>query len=156
MAVAMSPDGVAGIADAPHRLGEVARHFADQEEGRLHAFVFEDVQHLGRAGRQRTVVECDHHLVVFERQTLMVLHGAEPRMLGGIDHYGPAGAQRIGITGAITRPCEHRPEKNQPTYGCQYITHCTRTHRTCSSPNGGGLVTPTASRRHNYPSSALT
>ncbi len=61
----MGPDGVAGIADAAHRVGKVARHFADQEVGRLHAFVFEDVQHLGRARGQRTVVERDHHLVVF-------------------------------------------------------------------------------------------
>src|SRR6266446_1132973 len=156
MAIAMSPDGVAGIADAPYRLGEIARHFADQEVGRLHAFVFEDVQHLGRAGRQRTVVEGEHDLVVFQRQALVVLHGAEPRMLGGIDHYGPAGAQRVGITGAIARPCEHWPEKNQATYGRQHITHRTCTHRTCLPPNGGGLVTPTASRRRNYPSSALT
>src|SRR5260221_9590923 len=150
MAVAMSPDGVAGIADAPHRLGEVARHFADQEEGRLHAFVFEDVQHPGRAGRQRTVVEGDDHFVVFEREAFVVLHGTEPRMLGGIDHYGPAGAEGVGITGAIARPCEHWPEKNQPTQGRQYITHRTCTHRTCLPPNGGATLT--ASRRRNYTS----
>src|SRR5262249_58853491 len=117
MAITVSPDSVAGIANAPHRIGEVARHFADDEVGRLYAFVFEYVQHLGRAGRQRTVVEGDHDLMIFQRQGLVILHGAETRVLGGIDHKCPARAERVGVARAFGGSFTRLSAKNPPAYG---------------------------------------
>ncbi len=80
-------------------------HAADLEEGRLHAFRGENVQNLIAVARQRPVIERQHHLVIGKRQRLRILHGADPRMLPGIDHQGTRGAERIGMAGTIGRRC---------------------------------------------------
>ena len=81
--------------------GKLRRHPADREEGRLDALRGEDLQDLIAVARQRTVVERQHHLVISERQRFGILHGADPRMLAGIDHQGSRGAERVGMAGTI-------------------------------------------------------
>jgi hypothetical protein len=102
MAVAVRPDGVARFVDAPDHVREIVRHLADQEERCLHAFVIKRVEYLGGARRQRAVVKTDDDLVVFEREAFVVLHGAEPWMLGGIDDQRPARAEGVGIAWAFS------------------------------------------------------
>ena len=51
--------------------------------------------------RQRPVVERQHHFVIVQRQRLGVLHGADARVLQGIDHQRSRGAQRTRIAGTI-------------------------------------------------------
>jgi hypothetical protein len=62
----------------------------------------EDGQNLIAVGRQRPVIESQHHLVVFKRQLLAVLHGADPGMLARIDHQRPRGPERVGMAGTIS------------------------------------------------------
>src|SRR5262249_9893720 len=68
----------------------------DHEERRLHAFGGERVEDAVGVGRQRAVVEGQHHLVVVERQRLAILHGADARMLVRVDGDGAAHAERAG------------------------------------------------------------
>ena len=77
MALAVSADGVAFVVDAPDdgRIG--TRHLADQEISRLHALRCQCIENDVGIGRQRAVVEGDHHLVVLQRQRLLVLDGAK-------------------------------------------------------------------------------
>ena len=78
----------------------LSRHLADQEIGRLHAILFQRVEHVRAVGRDRTVVEGDHHLVVLERQSVLVLHGADQRQRSRIDGNNAAGADGVGVARA--------------------------------------------------------
>jgi hypothetical protein len=77
MVLGVGGDGVAGIAHLAHAFGIGVGLASDQEEGRLGAMGGEDVEDLVAVFRQRTVVEGQHHLVIFERQRLGILHGAD-------------------------------------------------------------------------------
>jgi hypothetical protein len=63
------------------------------------------------AGRQRAIVEGEHHLMVFERQALAVLHGTEPGMLDGIHNNGATGPKCSRIAGALGRCGKPRREQ---------------------------------------------
>ncbi len=58
---------------------------------------------------QRAVVEGQNHLVIVQRQRLVVLHGPDAGMLRRVDHDGAGRAERIRI-GAIGGICPHRHE----------------------------------------------
>ena len=75
-------------------------HAADHEERRLDAFVRQRRQHAVGVGRQRAVIEGEHHLAVAQRQRLPVLHLAEAGIVVRADGHDPADAERIGIAGA--------------------------------------------------------
>src|SRR5262245_66530295 len=76
MVLAVSADGVAFVEDAPDdgRMG--MRHLADQEIRGLHALRCQRIENDVGIGRQRTVVEGEHHLVVLQLQRLLVLQSA--------------------------------------------------------------------------------
>ena len=75
-------------------------HLADQEIGGLHALRGQYVENGGGVGRDRAIVEGEHHLVVLERQRGPVLDGADQGKLGRIDGDGAAGADRVRIARA--------------------------------------------------------
>ena len=67
MIEAMCADGVAVIVHAPHHPRVGARHLADQEIGNLHALRGEGIENEVAIGRQRAIVESNHHLMIGER-----------------------------------------------------------------------------------------
>ena len=97
----MGGDGMAGIAHLAHAFGVGVGLPSDQEEGRLGAMGGEDVEDLVAVFRQRTVVEGEDYLMIFQRQRLGILHGADQRILPRIDHQRARRADRIGMPGAI-------------------------------------------------------
>ena len=97
----MAADGVPGGGKLAYAFRIGPGLLADGEEGRFHALICEDLQHLVAVAGQRPVIEGQHHLMIPERQRLGILHGADPRMLARIDHEGARGADRIGMAGAI-------------------------------------------------------
>ncbi len=99
MRIGVMADRVALGAFAP-RQRRMRRHVAaEQEEGGVHAFVLERVQHLRGRGRPGTVVEGQHQFLVVERQGLRELLAADPRRAGGVDRHRALGAERFGIAG---------------------------------------------------------
>ena len=62
MAHAVGADGVAGVGDAPHQRRIFLRHAADDEIGCADAFGGEDVENRVGVGRDRAIVEGEHHL----------------------------------------------------------------------------------------------
>lgn len=101
MVLAVRADGMPGRDQLAHAVRIEPGLGADGEEGRLDALAGEDGQHLVAVFRQRPIVKGQHHLVVGERQRLRILHGADPRMLHGIDDESPRGAECVGITRAV-------------------------------------------------------
>jgi hypothetical protein len=91
------------------------RHAPDQEERRLHAFRGQCVEHPAGIRGERTVIEAQDHFVVIERQRLIILQGSEPRVLGGIEHDGPANPERARMarTFGRLRPPESEEERQQ-------------------------------------------
>jgi hypothetical protein len=87
-------DGVALVVNAPHHPRIGARHLSDHEEGRLHTFRCEGLEDAVGVTRQRTIVECQHDLMIVKRQRFGVLHGADTGMLLGIDHECAADPER--------------------------------------------------------------
>ena len=79
-------DGVALVVNAPHHRWIGARHLPDHEEGRLHTFRCEALEDGVGVTRHRTIVECQHDLMIIKRQRFGILHGADTGMLVGIDH----------------------------------------------------------------------
>jgi hypothetical protein len=77
---------VAGVAHLAHAFGIAVCLTSDQEKGRLGAMGGENIEDLVGVFRQRTVIESQHDLVVFERQRLVILHGADDGMGARIDH----------------------------------------------------------------------
>jgi hypothetical protein len=75
----MVGDSVALVVNAPHHLRIGARHLPDHEEGRLHTLRGS----RGRVTRYRTIIECQHDLMIVKRQSFEVLHGADAGMLIG-------------------------------------------------------------------------
>jgi len=53
------------------------------------------------AGRQRAIVEGEHHLMVLERQALVVLHDTESGMLDGIHNNGATGPDCVRVSGTF-------------------------------------------------------
>ena len=104
MAHAVGADGVALVVGAPHQRRIFLRHVADDEIGRLDAFGGEDVENLAGVGRNRPVVEGEHHFPVDKRQRLRIVHRADADMLAGIDDDGAAGAERVRDCRGIRRP----------------------------------------------------
>ena len=94
-------------------VGKRLRHAADLEEGRLHALRGEDVEHLVRVAWQRSVVEGQHHLVIAQRQRLCILHRADVRVFGRVDHDGARGTDRVGVSRAGLGRCSCRAECDQ-------------------------------------------
>ena len=88
-------DGVAFGRDPPHQIGMFRGGLADQEEGRLHAFVRQRRQHFRRRRRPRAVIEGQHHLMIPQRQRLRKVLQPDPRRGGGIDMKNARGAERV-------------------------------------------------------------
>ena len=105
-------------------IGVRQRHPADHKEGRLYAFAGKDIEDVIGAGRQRAVVEGEHHLMVFERQALAVLHAAEQGMLKRVDHDGAAGAERIRIARALGGSRSSRSQQRDGHRGRLQDLHC--------------------------------
>ena len=82
----MRADGMARGEQFAHAFGRKSGHVADGEKSRLHAFGRKDVEDLVAVARQRPVIECQHYFMIGERQRFPILHGADARMLSGIDH----------------------------------------------------------------------
>ena len=75
--------------------GLACRHLADQEIGGLHALRCQRIENDVGIGQQRAVIEGDHHLVVSQRQRLLVLHGAKQGEFAGIDGQHATGAEGV-------------------------------------------------------------
>ena len=88
MVLGVGRNGVAGVANLAHAFRIGFGLTSDQEEGRLGAMGGENGQNLVAVFRQRSVVEGQHHLTVFKRQRLVILHGADDGMGARIDHDG--------------------------------------------------------------------
>ena len=101
MILAVGADGMAGVAELADAFRKGLGHAADVEEGRLDALRGENFQNLIAVARQRAVVERQHHFVILQRQRFGILHGADARVLAGIDHQRSRGAERVGMAGAI-------------------------------------------------------
>jgi hypothetical protein len=111
--LAVIADGVAGVADFLQQIRITARHAADDEVGRLHAVLGQHVQHAVGVGRQRAVVEGQHHLAVFQRQRALVLDRADARIVLRIDREHAAGAERVRIARAIGGARVRRAKRRQ-------------------------------------------
>src|SRR5262245_10312794 len=98
MALSVIGDRVAFVVDPPNDRGITLSHAAHHEKGGLHAFRRQRLEDAGGVGWQRTVVEGEHHLVVFERQRFVVLHAADERVLAGVYHDGATDPERVGRT----------------------------------------------------------
>src|SRR5262249_38693264 len=109
MALVVIGDRVAFIVDPPHDRGITLSHAAHHEKGGLHAFRRQRLEDAGGVGWQQTVVEGEHHLVVFERQRFVVLHAADARGLAGGYHDGGADPERVGRT--FLRTCRRGTEQ---------------------------------------------
>src|SRR5262249_32634801 len=103
-----------------------ARHAADHEERRLHAFDGEDVEHAAAVGRQRAVVESDDDFAVVERQRFPILEGAEKLVLGRIDRDGAAGSERARIAATIGCFGWPRRDEGQQTVSDELDSHAPR------------------------------
>ena len=103
MVLAMGGHRVAGVAHLAHPRGIVLGLASDQKKGRLGAMGGENVEDLVGVFRQRSVIESQHHLVVFERQRLVILHGADDGVRARIDHDGARCADSVRMAGAIGR-----------------------------------------------------
>jgi hypothetical protein len=79
-----------------------AGHLAHHEEDCLHAFGGERIENLGRAGRNRPIVEGQNHLVVLKGQGFGILHEPQPAVFGRIerDHAGRSKRLRPSRTGS--------------------------------------------------------
>jgi len=100
MILGVRTDGVSFGVDAAHQFGKFRRHAADDEERRLDAFMREFVQHDVGSIWQRSVVEREDDLVIFERQRLEVHHLSNGGECLWIEGDGTAGAKRIRIARA--------------------------------------------------------
>jgi hypothetical protein len=79
---------------------------ADHEEGCLHAFVRERPEHLVGVGRDRPIVERQHHLAGSQRQREAVIVAADQRHGARVDGQDAADAKRMGIVaGRRLRGC---------------------------------------------------
>jgi hypothetical protein len=96
-------DGMALVIDAPDdgRIGMC--HLADQEIGDLYALRCQRIENDIGIRRQRAVVEGDHHLVVLQRQGLLVVDGAKQGKFARIDGQHAAGAEGFWVAGARRR-----------------------------------------------------
>ena len=112
--LAVVGDRMALVVDAPHGGGISLHHAADHEERGLHAFGGEQIEDAIGIGRQRTVVEGQHHLVVVERQRFPILPAANARVFVHVDHESAADPERVGRAfGSARRPdAEQRGEQN--------------------------------------------
>ena len=90
-------DGMAGRGHLPQNFGMIGGVLADREEHRLGAFIGERLEHGGRIGRPRAVVECQHDFLVGQEVELLEMLEAEARSAGGVDFHHAADAQRIRI-----------------------------------------------------------
>jgi hypothetical protein len=107
---------------AAHGIGISLHHLADHEERGLHAFAGEQVEDAIGIGRQRAVVEGQHHLVVLERQRFIVLPAAQPRVLGRIHHQRATHAERVRRAfGGARRP--DAGQGRQQTTGRDFAAH---------------------------------
>ena len=78
---------------------------AEQEEGCLHAFSLQRIQHLRRGGRPGTVIEGEDQFFGRQRQSSGELLAADPRCARGIDVKHALGAERVGIARAGPSHC---------------------------------------------------
>jgi hypothetical protein len=101
MALAVRADRVASRHDLADQVGMVRRHLADKEEGRFNAFVGQRVEDMICASRQRTVVEREHDLSIFERQAFVVLRATQPGVIEGIHDDGANGPDCVQIPRAL-------------------------------------------------------
>jgi hypothetical protein len=87
----------------PHQIGVAAGYPADEEVVRLDALLGQHLQDAIGVGRQRTVVDGQHHFLVLEWQCLRILHLADAWVVAGIDRHHPAGAECAGIARTFIR-----------------------------------------------------
>src|SRR5712691_1023803 len=106
-------DRVALGAFAPHERRSGLNVSADEEEGRLHAFALERVEHPIRGAGPRAVVEGEHDLFGRERQRGGKLLASDPRRCRGVDRQHAAGAERAGIARALRRERLRRDQRDQ-------------------------------------------
>jgi len=92
-------DRMALVVHAPQHPRVGMRHLADNEISRLHALRGERIEDEVAVGRQRAVVEGDHHLMIGERQRLLVLHAADAREFVRTDGEHARGAERVAMAG---------------------------------------------------------
>jgi hypothetical protein len=132
--LAVRRNGVPFVVDTAHHVRKRARLAPDHEKRRLDALGSERAEHAVGVGRQRTVVEGEHHLLVLERQALVILHRADAGVLGRIDGDHAGGAECVGVAGAVRRERGHARycQREQPSYGRP------KSHRATSSSRRDG------------------
>jgi len=101
---------VAGGSDLPGELRIGAGLAADHEEDRLQAFVRQRLEHCVGVGRERSVVECQHHLAGRERQCHAVVVAADQRQGARVHRHHAADAHRIWV-GARCGVCAGAAER---------------------------------------------
>ena len=103
MVLAVGADGMPLIVDTPDYGRISMRHLADEKIGGFHALRRQRIENEVGIGRQRAVVESDHHLMVVERQRLLVLHAADLAEFARADGEDAASAERVRIARARIR-----------------------------------------------------
>jgi hypothetical protein len=96
----MRTDGVTGRGHLLENFGMVGGMLADRKEHRLGAFISQRLEHGGRIGRPRAVVEGQHDFLVGQKVELLEMLKAKAGAAGGVDFHHAGDAQRIGI-GAV-------------------------------------------------------
>ena len=99
VSLALRADAMARGEQFAHAFRIGAGHVADGEKSRLHAFGCKNVEDLIAVARQWPVIECQHDLMIGKRQRFPILHGADARMLSGVDHQRARRAERVGWPG---------------------------------------------------------
>src|SRR5262245_23087683 len=99
MILTVRANSMTGIVDAPHDRGISLRHLADQEISGFYAMGGQRVENSVGVGWYRPIVESNHHLMIFQRQRLGVLHGADAAEIAEADFEHAGCAQGIRVAG---------------------------------------------------------
>lgn len=94
---------------------------ADEKISRFHTLGGERVEDDVRVWRDRPVIEGDNHLMIFERQHLLVIQAADPIKFGWADSENAARAERVRIVRARLR-CASEPT-GEPKQNTNQATH---------------------------------
>jgi hypothetical protein len=122
MAEAVRSDGVAGFRNLAHPLGVGGSHLAYHEIRGLDALRREDLQDMLGVRGQGTIVEGQHHLMIGERQGVVITHGADQRHRGRIDHQGSVDPECVGVRTFFRRGASthgHRQSGREQREGAQ-------------------------------------
>src|SRR6185312_14699981 len=118
--------------------GMVMSHFAHQEKRRLYTLRAENIQDLVGISGRRTIIESQHNLLFFERQSERMSHGSYLWKLRRVDGEDTASSEGIRIVRTIFRLCDCGGRGNS-TEKCEEDGWCFA-HVGLSRPSGSSNI----------------